>query len=51
MLWELLTREQPFDDFKRMIELEDAVIEGKRPGIPEETCGPYAVRYDVLLIM
>jgi serine/threonine protein kinase len=36
ILWELLTRKHPFSEFRWMSELEDAVIDGKRPPIPKD---------------
>jgi hypothetical protein len=34
ILWELVTRKHPFEEYRWMSELEDAVIDGKRPEIP-----------------
>src|SRR5690348_16225481 len=34
MLWELITRKHPFEEYTWMAELEDAILEGKRPKIP-----------------
>src|SRR5689334_10293832 len=36
ILWELVTRKHPFEEYRWMSELEDAVIDGKRPTIPKD---------------
>lgn len=36
ILWELITRRHPFDEYSWMAELEEAIIDGKRPPIPLE---------------
>lgn len=44
ILWELLTRSHPFDEFKWnfMSQLEQLVTDGKRPTIPADTIPAYA---------
>eukprot|EP01117_Protostelium_nocturnum_P011694 TRINITY_DN4256_c3_g1_i11.p1 TRINITY_DN4256_c3_g1~~TRINITY_DN4256_c3_g1_i11.p1 ORF type:complete len:1743 (-),score=580.06 TRINITY_DN4256_c3_g1_i11:39-5267(-) len=36
ILWELLCRKHPFEEFTFMSELEDAIVHGKRPPIPSD---------------
>eukprot|EP01114_Cavostelium_apophysatum_P022155 TRINITY_DN7922_c0_g2_i4.p1 TRINITY_DN7922_c0_g2~~TRINITY_DN7922_c0_g2_i4.p1 ORF type:complete len:1489 (-),score=439.35 TRINITY_DN7922_c0_g2_i4:127-4593(-) len=36
ILWELITREHPFENYKWMSELEEAIIDGVRPIIPAD---------------
>lgn len=40
MLWELLTREHPYDNYRFQYQLEDDVLRGVRPEIPSTGCWP-----------
>ena len=40
-LWELLTREIPFGNYKNLFDVYEAVLRGERPDIPEFTPAPY----------
>lgn len=40
--WELLTRKHPFGEYNWMAEVEEAVIDGQRPAIPNDTPSAFA---------
>lgn len=41
MMWELVARKHPYGEYRFMWELENAVVEGKRPVIPSGTPEPW----------